>query len=121
LLTLGEVLAATGGDLVGGSATSRKMRFSRVVVDSRAVTPGALFVALRGETHDGHAFVGQALAHGAAGALVEYVPENCGGAAPLVVVSSTPAALASMARYALEQFPNLTVVGITGSLGKTTT
>jgi UDP-N-acetylmuramoyl-tripeptide--D-alanyl-D-alanine ligase len=97
------------------------MRFSAVVVDSRVVTPGALFVALRGETLDGHAFVGQALANGAAGALVEYMPENCPGGVPLVVVPSAPAALADMARYTLEQFPKLTVVGITGSLGKTTT
>jgi UDP-N-acetylmuramoyl-tripeptide--D-alanyl-D-alanine ligase len=121
VLTLGEVLAATGGTLVGGPPGSASLRFTRVVVDSRAVTPGALFVALRGETHDGHAFVARALADGAAGALVERVPENSVDGAPLVVVPSTPVALAAMARYALDQYPKLTVVGITGSLGKTTT
>jgi UDP-N-acetylmuramoyl-tripeptide--D-alanyl-D-alanine ligase len=121
MLTLGEVLKATRGTLVGVSTDAGTMRFARVVVDSRAVAAGALFVALRGETHDGHAFVAQALADGAAGALVERVPEYCAIGAPLVVVPSTPAALADMARYALAQYPKLTGVGITGSLGKTTT
>jgi UDP-N-acetylmuramoyl-tripeptide--D-alanyl-D-alanine ligase len=99
-----------------------------VVVDSRAVTPGALFVALRGQKHDAHAFVAQALANGAAGAIVERVPPDCAWALdeqaegpPLVVVLSSPEALAKMARYALDRHPGLDVVGITGSLGKTTT
>src|SRR5919201_26791 len=74
MLTLAEVLEATGGQLRGAQASIGGLRFSRVVVDSRAVTPGALFVALKGQKHDGHAFVAQALAHGAAGALVERVP-----------------------------------------------
>lgn len=121
MLTLGEVLTATGGTLVGAPSEGMRMRLSKLVVDSRAVTAGALFGALRGETHDGHAFVAQALAHGAAAALVERVPADCPQAAPLVVVTSTPAALAAMARYVLDQYPGLTVVGITGSLGKTTT
>jgi UDP-N-acetylmuramoyl-tripeptide--D-alanyl-D-alanine ligase len=122
MLTLAEVLAATGGALVGTPPGGGALRFSRVVVDSRAVTPDCLFVALRGERADGHTFVEQALANGAAGALVEYLPEVAGGQAwPLVVVSSTPAALAAMARSALDRYPGLTVVGITGSLGKTTT
>src|SRR5450631_1939131 len=59
VLTLGQVLEATGGTLVGALPRS-ETRFSRVVVDSRAVTARALFVALRGETHDGHAFVTRA-------------------------------------------------------------
>jgi len=119
VLTLGEVLAATSGRLLGGHL-SAEFRFSRVVVDSRAVTPGSLFVAIKGEKHDGHAFVAETLANGASAALVEYVPANI-SAAPLIVVPSTVDALASMARYALAEQPGLEVVGITGSLGKTTT
>ena len=106
---------------MGALPPSGDVRFSSVVVDSRGVTPGALFVALRGETHDGNAFVGQALAAGAAGALVEDVPADLGDRRLLVVVPSAPAALAAMARYALDQYPSLTLVGITGSIGKTTT
>jgi UDP-N-acetylmuramoyl-tripeptide--D-alanyl-D-alanine ligase len=128
MLTLAEVLDATRGQLRGGSAAIGGRPFSRVVVDSRAVTPGALFVALKGQQHDGHAFVAQALAHGAAGALVEHVPADCAWALdpstegpPLVVVPSSQDALAAMARYALDRHPTLEVVGITGSLGKTTT
>ena len=128
MLTLAEVLEATGGELKGARASVGGVRFSRVVVDSRAVTPGALFVALKGQQHDGHAFVAQSLAHGAAGALVERIPADCAWALnpgaegpPLIVVPSSQDALAAMARYALDRHPNLEVVGITGSLGKTTT
>jgi UDP-N-acetylmuramoyl-tripeptide--D-alanyl-D-alanine ligase len=122
MLSLKEVLAATGGEL-RGAHTEANPTFSRVVVDSRSVVPGALFVALRGQKHDGHAFVAQTLAAGAAGALVERVPPDCDWAdgPPLVIVPSTVQALADMTRFALDRHPNLDVIGITGSLGKTTT
>jgi len=96
-----------------------EFRFTRVVVDSRAVTPGSLFVALKGEHHDGHSFVAESLASGAAAAVVERAP--AGLSAALIVVPSSVDALANMARYALARQPSLDVVGITGSLGKTTT
>src|SRR6266567_2388626 len=109
MLTLAETLEATGGQLRGVRPDSAaRRRFTRVVVDSRAVTPGALFVAIRGQTHDGHAFVAQSLAAGAAGALVERVPADCGWAInsdaeadgpPLVVVRSTVDALGKMTRF----------------------
>jgi UDP-N-acetylmuramoyl-tripeptide--D-alanyl-D-alanine ligase len=121
MLTLAEVLEASGGVVHGGAGD---VRFARIVIDSRHVVPGALFVALKGQKHDGHAFVAQALSEGAAGALVEYVPADCAwadGGPPLIVVHSTPGALADMARWALRRQPGLDVVGITGSLGKTTT
>src|SRR5919199_4928542 len=128
MLTLAEVLEATGGEVRGARGGIGSLRFSRVVVDSRAVTPGALFVALKGQKHDGHSFVAQSLARGAAGALVERVPAECAWALnpdaegpPLVVVPSSQDALAAIARYALDRHPNLEVIGITGSLGKTTT
>jgi len=116
VLTLAEVLEATRGELRG---TPSESRFSRVVVDSRAVTGGALFVALKGEKHDGHNFVEEALNKGAAVALVEHAGPRHGK--PLIVVPSTIEALAHMARYALDRHANLEVIGITGSLGKTTT
>src|SRR5215208_5566812 len=127
MLSLADVLAATRGE-VRGAARASGTEFSRVVVDSRAVTPGALFVALKGQKHDAHAFVAQALARGALGAIVERIPADCVWALepnaegpPLVVVSSTVQALADMARYALDKHPGMDIVGITGSLGKTTT
>jgi UDP-N-acetylmuramoyl-tripeptide--D-alanyl-D-alanine ligase len=129
VLTLAEVLEATGGELRGSrSERVAAVRFSRLVVDSRDVPPGALFVALKGQKHDAHAFVAQALAGGATGALVERVPADCVWALdptadgpPLIVVPSTHEALLQMARFALDQQPKLDVVGITGSIGKTTT
>ncbi len=127
MLTLGEVIAATRGELRGSKAPA-DVRFSRVVVDSRHIAPGSCFVALKGQKHDGHAFVAQALALGAIAALVEHIPADCVWATdphadgpPLIVVPSTPQALIDMARFALDQHPHLDVVGITGSLGKTTT
>jgi len=121
VLTLEEVVTATRGTLVGGSASSSAVgKLDRVVVDSRQITRGALFVALKGEHHDAHAFVRQALTDGAAAAVVEHVPDGC-EAGPLVVVPSSPDALADMARFALARHPRLEVVGITGSIGKTTT
>ena len=75
MLTVGEVLAANFGRWLGG-AVSPEFRLSRVVVDSRAVTPGSLFVALKGERHDGHTFVAETLRAGASAALVEYVPAD---------------------------------------------
>ena len=67
MFTLDDLLAGTGGRLLGGSTQAR---FASVSIDSRTVPPGALFVAFRGEQQDGHDFVGDALGHGAAGALV---------------------------------------------------
>lgn len=130
MLTLGEVLDATGGELRGARRSERaaSVPFTRVIIDSRAVQPGALFVALKGQKHDAHAFVAAALAQGTAGALVERVPADCAWALeadadgpPLIVVPSTEQALQRLARFALDRVPALDVVGITGSLGKTTT
>jgi UDP-N-acetylmuramoyl-tripeptide--D-alanyl-D-alanine ligase len=128
MLSLGEVIEATGGTICGTAAPRTQQRFSAAVVDSRQVTPGALFVALKGQKHDGHAFVAQSLGRGALAALVERVPPDCvwartptGDGPPLIVVPSTQKALEHMARYALDRQPTLDVVGITGSLGKTTT
>jgi UDP-N-acetylmuramoyl-tripeptide--D-alanyl-D-alanine ligase len=121
MLNLGEVLLATRGELRGNW---QQAWFSRVVIDSRAVTPGCLFVAIKGERHDGHAFVAESLTHGAVGAMVEQAPAETQSdphGTPLIVVPSTVDALGHMTRYALERKPNLEVVGITGSLGKTTT
>ncbi|MBV9328702.1 MAG: UDP-N-acetylmuramoyl-tripeptide--D-alanyl-D-alanine ligase [Chloroflexi bacterium] len=120
MLNLGEVLLATRGELRGAW---RQTAFSRLVIDSRAVTPGCLFVAIKGQHHDGHAYVAETLASGAAGAIVEHAAdaESDTEGPPLIVVPSTVEALGQMVRYALDRQPHLEVVGITGSLGKTTT
>ncbi len=122
MLTIQEVAKAVGGAVVGDLAGEESI--SSVVVDSRQVTPGALFVALRGQKHDGHDFVLDAFVKGARAALVERLPdEKVGGAAgslPLIQVSDTLLALQTLARYWRQQL-GLPVIAVTGSVGKTTT
>ncbi|MQY02323.1 UDP-N-acetylmuramoyl-tripeptide--D-alanyl-D-alanine ligase [Actinomadura macrotermitis] len=87
-----------------------------VVIDSRAAEPGALFAAFRGERADGHDFAAAALAAGAAAVLAE---RPVGG--PAVVVDDVQRALGRLARGVLGELPDLTVIGVTGSAGKTST
>ena len=101
----------SGGVLHGANAT-----FARVISDSRALEPRALFVALAGERFDGHDFVADAAKLGAAGAIVSR-PVDC--ALPQVVVPDTLAGLAAFANAWRRSFPGV-VIGITGSNGKTT-
>ncbi|MEM9058860.1 MAG: UDP-N-acetylmuramoylalanyl-D-glutamyl-2,6-diaminopimelate--D-alanyl-D-alanine ligase [Pseudomonadota bacterium] len=88
-------------------------------IDTRELVPGDMFVALEGITHDGHVYVRQALDAGAGAALVSHVPDGCEGA-NLLVVDDTLTALqalgvAGRARAAAK------VIGVTGSVGKTST
>jgi UDP-N-acetylmuramoyl-tripeptide--D-alanyl-D-alanine ligase len=87
-----------------------------VVIDSRAARPGGLFAALPGEHVDGHDY---AVAAAAAGAVAVLATRPCG--APALLVPDVPAALAALAAAVVRALPDLTIVGITGSAGKTTT
>ena len=109
-----ELLALTRGRLLGPTQTTS---FSLVAVDSRAVTPGALFVALRGERVDGHDFVRDAFEAGAAAALVERPVAAPPGAA-LIEVEDALRALQDLAADRRRR-STIRVVGITGSTGKT--
>ncbi len=115
-MTLDDLLKATGGRLVSGPAT---MTFSQLYTDSREVRPGGLFVALQGEQQDGHAFIPQALEHGAGGIICRTPPAEPAIAA-IVQVDDTREALFALARERLRSHP-VPIVGITGSAGKTTT
>lgn len=113
----------TGGD--GPRRDDRRVG-PDVCIDSRKVTPGALFVAFAGEHVDGHDYVGAAFASGAAAALVQRVPDGLGAddAAACLVVDDPQAALGRLARRVVDTAvarTGLTVVGITGSAGKTST
>lgn len=114
---LNDVMAATGGTLLVPCAQSAP--FTSVTIDSRRVHPGTLFVALRGETYDGHDFLDEAFARGAACALVhrEAASSHKGG---LIRVADTLRALGDLAAWHRAQF-DVRIVGITGSNGKTTT
>jgi UDP-N-acetylmuramoyl-L-alanyl-D-glutamate--2,6-diaminopimelate ligase len=91
--------------------------------DSRAVAPGDLFVALRGATVDGHAYLGQALALGAAAVVVEEIPPGVElRGRPAIVVADTRRALAALAtRFYGEPSAELSLIGVTGTNGKTST
>jgi len=116
-IRLDDLLAAVGGRLIGSG--ERAVSISGASVDSRHVTPGSLFVALRGERVDGHAFVSDALRAGAAAALVERpVDLPAGLDAPQVVVADALRALQDLAAWWRSRHP-VRVVGITGSTGKT--
>ena len=108
LWTSEELLAATGGGLVGDGFTA-----TGVSIDTRTLEAGDLFVALAG-VRDGHEFVEQALAKGAAGALVA---RPAGG--PAVVVPDTLAALEALGQAARERAPQARRGAVTGSVGKT--
>jgi murE/murF fusion protein len=97
--------------------------FSRVVIDGRQAAPGDLYVAIRGESHDGHAFAAQAIAAGARGVLVERgrAPET--GGAVAIEVGDTRTALGLLARDHRRRWggDGRCLVAVTGSAGKTTT
>ena len=71
-----------------------------VSIDSRSLPRGALFVAIRGDSGDGHAYVADALKKGAAAAMVDHVPEGVAQEAPLLMVRDTQAALEALAAAA---------------------
>ncbi len=115
-MNIGEVCAATGGRLLQGDDN---IRVGGVSIDSRSLQAGDLFFALPGAKTDGHAFVKQAMAGGAAGVVVSRPPvEALPGA--VVQVQDPLVALQELAGWKRRQFKG-TVIGITGSNGKTTT
>ena len=117
-IRLEDLLAATGGRLIG-PAPPASFSIAGASVDSRRVTPGSIFVALRGERADGHAFVADALRAGAVAALVERpvdLPADID--APQVVVADALRALQELAAWWRSRHA-VRVVGITGSTGKT--
>ena len=114
MLDLETAARALGAARVGPNAT-----FDGVTTDSRRIQPADLFVALRGERFDGHAFVNVALSSGAAAALVEQSAALKTGDASLILVRDTREALGRLAAFWRARF-TLPLVAVTGSNGKTT-
>ncbi|NPV71617.1 MAG: UDP-N-acetylmuramoyl-tripeptide--D-alanyl-D-alanine ligase [Firmicutes bacterium] len=115
-----DVERACAGRLLSGDPA---IVFSGVATDSRQALPGDLFFALKGERRDGHEFVGDALRAGAAGAVVSRpvtVPAAHGGAYAIIQVEDALKALGMLAAEHRSRFGGL-VVGVTGSVGKTST
>lgn len=114
-LTLDQAARATGGRIVREDAWPAQLR---IVTDTRTIEPGDVFLALRGERFDGHAYAGQAVAKGAAATIVDHA--DAAGSAPALVVADTKRAYMDLAGAARQGFTGR-VIGITGSAGKTTT
>jgi UDP-N-acetylmuramoyl-tripeptide--D-alanyl-D-alanine ligase len=114
MMTLHEAAAAVGGNAQGPDAA-----FAAVSTDSRTIAPGELFVALKGDTFDGHAYVAEVLARGAAGAVVGREFAAAHPARPLIAVADTRQALGALAAHWRRCF-SFPLLGVTGSNGKTT-
>lgn len=113
-MTIEKALRACGGHYCGEGSLSAEL--GRVVIDSREIQPGDLFVAYKGEKVDGHDFISSALDKGAACCLAERVPER--ETRGLIVVNDVQRALEDIAA-AYRDSLTLPIVGITGSVGKT--
>jgi len=125
-----EIIAATGGMLLAGSL---RTRVRRICTDSRVAREGDLFIALQGETFDGHQFVKDVLGLGVHGVVVaesmskkalsaiKKMPQPRSGAGPFIIgVDDTTRAYQDIAAFHRQRF-QIPVVAITGSNGKTTT
>ena len=113
LWTSGDAARATAG------RATCDWRAEGVSIDTRTIRPGDLFVALK-DARDGHDFVAQALEKGAAAALVSHVPEGVAADAPLLIVGDVLKGLEDLGRAARARMTGK-VVGVTGSVGKTST
>jgi murE/murF fusion protein len=109
--SLASLAADCGGAAAGNAA------LHRVVIDSRIAAPGDLYVAIRGDSHDGHAFCGAAVAAGASALLVEHPVEVD---APVITAGDGRLALGALAHAHRLRWPGQ-LIAITGSAGKTTT
>jgi UDP-N-acetylmuramoyl-tripeptide--D-alanyl-D-alanine ligase len=114
LWTSAEIAQVTGGTALAPFAATG------VAIDTRSLEPGDLFVALKGETRDGHDFVAEALRKGAAGVLVSHPPSEPPATPALVTVADTGAALSELGRVGRARAA-AQVIAVTGSVGKTGT
>ena len=114
-LTITEAAAICGGSVY--TMPREDLELTRIEIDSRKVTPGCLFAAYRGEKTDGHQYISAAYQNGAVCALAEYVPE--GTEAPVILCKDVQEALEKLVS-AFRSKLQIPVIGITGSVGKTT-
>ncbi len=123
-MDLAELLAGLEVTLAPGSSAPAGVRVCDVTDDSRTVVPGSLFVARRGLASDGRGFIPEAVASGAVAVLTDAPPAGGGeaGGVPVVVARDIAAAAAAIAeRFYGNPTGRLTLVGVTGTNGKTTT
>ncbi len=122
-MSLEEIAQAVQGRLIAGTAAVNVPVATSAFTDSRQIVEGSVFVAIAGERVDGHDYVPHVGAQGAVAAIVDHEIADAG--VPQIVVEETVLALGALAKHNIERRRALgtpfTVVGITGSVGKTTT
>ncbi len=111
LWTSADAAAATDG------RATRPFAVTGISIDTRTIRPGELFVALK-DVRDGHDFVRDALARGAAAALVSRIPDGCSDSDPLLLVEDVLTALEALGRAGRAR-TRARVIAVTGSVGKT--
>jgi UDP-N-acetylmuramoyl-tripeptide--D-alanyl-D-alanine ligase len=116
-LDISKILEVTGGSLIQGDLHRRTPGIS---IDSRTLLSGELFIALRGSRFDGHDFIEEAVAKGASGAIVSRLSITSYQLPVLIKVKDTLKALGQIAKAYRERF-DIPFIGVTGSIGKTTT
>lgn len=99
-----------------GAKCPKECEITEISTDTRNLPKDCLFLAIKGENFDGHSFISKAIESGAAAAVSEYQVNDC----PCVVTDSTRTALLKIAGYYRQKFSPI-LVGVTGSVGKTTT
>ena len=117
-MTISNITKACGGDFFGSDAVSDR-EVSNITTDSRLVSDGCLFCALKGERSDGHDFIAAAARDGAICALVERTPDVPVPGANYILVPSTAAAIQAIAAFYRSMF-SIPFIGVIGSVGKTT-
>lgn len=117
-MTLSAMAYAVNGVLHNYEKVNPSKEATSVVIDSRLIEEGGVFVATKGERVDGHSFINQVFEKGAFAVICEKLPDNPKG--PCIVVNDSFIALKDLARYYRSQL-SLTIIGIVGSVGKTST
>ncbi|MCL5037653.1 MAG: UDP-N-acetylmuramoyl-tripeptide--D-alanyl-D-alanine ligase [Chloroflexi bacterium] len=119
LFNLEEVLRATGGRM-GSNHIPGDTPLPRISTDTRTIRPGDLFIPLSGENFNGHNFMEEAFKKGAAYAITSELFPDKDFSPRLITVDDTLKALQNLAKYRRNSFPDLQVIGVTGSNGKST-
>ena len=108
-----DIARITGGELIGRGEQS----VGEIIIDSRLVKPGDLFAAFKGDKADGHDYIEAAFAKGASCCLAEHTVEGAGGS--LIIVKNVQSAIENIGKACRSSF-SIPVIGVTGSVGKTT-
>jgi UDP-N-acetylmuramoyl-tripeptide--D-alanyl-D-alanine ligase len=118
-IQLQEIRKAIGAKIIS-PLPDDSMSIDAVCTDTRAMRPGSLFIALRGDNFDGHAFLQQAAAGGAIAALVQDIPADCPPGMQLLQTADTRIAMGKLAKFVRQQM-RAKVIAVAGSNGKTGT